>query len=201
MSEKQDTKSKILEGAFELFLQKNYEKVTIADIERSIGMTRGAIFYRVKDKNELFIQVIDAYILETHSIKNKFRFKTDCSLKEFIENYLESVRETMTKLEFLGIKNGHRAYFGLIYQAVQYYPDFDKLITKVFYQDYELWYKVVLRAYNRKEIKQDIVVEDVAKQFRYIYSGLSFEDSLKQGLDITALRQLYNNYYNQIKNN
>lgn len=201
MSDKQDTKSKILQGAFKLFLQKNYEKVTIADIERCIGMTRGAIFYHVKDKNELFTQVIDTYILETQNIKNKFKFKTGCSLKEFIDNYLEGVRETMTKLELLGINNGHRAYFGLIYQAVQYYPDFDKLITKLFYQDYELWYEVVLRAFNSKEIKQDIIVDSVARQFRYIYSGLSFEDSLKQGLDITALQQLYNNYYNQIKNN
>lgn len=199
MSDKQDTKSKILQGAFKLFLQKNYEKVTIADIERSIGMTRGAIFYHAKDKNELFIQVIDTYILKTHDAKYKFKHNDDCSLKEFIDSYIAGVRETMTKIESLGIKNIHRAYFSLIYQAIQYYEGFDKLITKVFHQEYELWYEVVLRAYNNKEIKQDIVVENVAKQFRYMYSGLSFEDSLKQGLDITALQQIYNIYYNQIK--
>lgn len=199
MSEKQDTKSKILEGAFKLFLQKNYEKATIADIERCIGLTRGAIFYRVKDKNELFMQVIDTYVLKTHDTRYKFKHKTDCTLKEFINSYIDGIRETMTKIESFGIKNIHRSYFSLIYQAVQYYPDFDKLITKVFYEDYEEWYEVVLRAYNNKEIKNDIIVQNVAKQFRYIYSGLAFEDSLKQGLDITALQQLYYDYYNQIK--
>ena|GEM_PF-285116 len=200
MGERQDTREIILRGAFKLFLQKNYEKATIADIEQCIGMTRGAIFYHVKNKNELFMEVINTYILKTHDAKNKFKHKTDCSLKEFIGSYVEAVRETMAGIEALGIKNIHRAYFSLIYQAVQYYPDFDKQITRMFHQEYELWYEVVLRAYNTKEIRQDIVVESVARQFRYMYSGLSFEDSLKQGLDITALQQLYKNYYNQIKN-
>lgn len=200
MGERQDTREVILRGAFKLFLQKNYEKATIADIEQCIGMTRGAIFYHVKNKNELFMEVINTYILKTHDAKNKFKHKTDCSLKEFIDSYVEGVRDTMAGIEALGIKNIHRAYFSLIYQAIQYYPDFDKQITRMFHQEYELWYEVVLRAYNTKEIRQDIVVESVARQFRYIYSGLSFEDSLKQGLDITALQQLYKNYYNQIKN-
>lgn len=200
MSDKTETKKKILAGAFKLFLQKNYEKATISDIEHCIGMTRGAIFYHVRDKKELFKEVIDTYILKTHDAKNKFKYDADCSLKEFMDLYMNGIQETMSSIESFGITNLHRSYFSLIYQAVQYYPGFDELITQTFRREHELWYNVVLRAFTNKEIKQDVSVENVAKQFRYIYSGLSFESSLKEGLDITALRELYYDYYNQIKN-
>lgn len=200
MQDNKDTKKKILEGAFRLFLQKNYEKVTIVDIEKSINLTRGAIFYHTRNKEELFIEVINTYIINTHDTIHKFKFDTNCTLKEFIDNYILSIHETMNKIRSFGIENVHQCYFSLIYQALKYYPGFGQLLTETFRKDYELWYSVVLKAYTSQEIKQDLVIESVAKQFRYIYSGLSFEHSLTHGLDITALRQLYYDMYNQIKN-
>lgn len=64
-----ETEDKILFGAFKLFLTKNFEKVTIADLERALELSRGAIFYYMKNKEELFRRVVDKYILSPHNIE------------------------------------------------------------------------------------------------------------------------------------
>ncbi|MFT0573948.1 TetR/AcrR family transcriptional regulator [Bacteroides thetaiotaomicron] len=63
----------ILKEAFKLFLQKNVEKVTVPDLEKATGVQRGAIFYHFKDKEALFVEVIDQYFF--------FRVKYFLSIK------------------------------------------------------------------------------------------------------------------------
>lgn len=200
--DKKNTKMKVLNGAFKLFLQKNYEKVTVTDIESVIQMTRGAIFYHYRNKEELFKAVINTFILnESEPTTNNNLYKPESynSLKDFINQYIENVHESLITQQNLGIGNFHRCYLSLIYQALQYYPGFNELMTQKYQKEYELWYNVVLKAFNDKEIKQDLIVDNIVKQFKYLFSGLYYENSFKQGFDITALKQLYYTFYEQIK--
>ena len=194
-----DTEDKILFGAFKLFLTKNFEKVTIADLEKALGLSRGAIFYYMKNKEELFIKVIDRYILSPHNIDIKFATFKDSSLIEFIDFYIEGINRTIKSIESCGVKNLSRCYFNLIFQAIQYYPDFGTLIAKVFDSELDLWKRVVSNALKSGEIRPEYDVDYVAMHFRYIYSGLSFEMCLKNGLDTALLKDLFMKYYNEIK--
>lgn len=194
-----ETEDKILFGAFKLFLTKNFEKVTISDLEKALELSRGAIFYYMKNKEELFIRVIDKYILSPHNIENKFAAFKDSSLIEFINFYIDGINRTMKSIESCGVKNLSRCYFNLIFQALQYYPDFGILISKVFENELELWKRVINNALISGEIKKEYDADTLAMHFRYIYSGLSFEMCLKSGLDTNILMDLYMRYYNKIK--
>ena len=66
-----NTKERLILGAFKLFLFNNFEKVTIADIEKETGVSRGSIFYYVESKEELFGIVVDKFIFEAQSLKQK----------------------------------------------------------------------------------------------------------------------------------
>ncbi len=194
-----ETEEKILFEAFKLFLIKNFEKVTVSDLEKALGLSRGAIFYYMKTKEELFRRVVDKYILSPHNVDNKFAPFENAHLIDFIHFYIDSISKTMKIIESCGVENLHRSYFSLIFQAIQYYPGFDKLISNVFQKELELWKKVVNDAHTSGEIKKEFDVEIVAMHFRYIYSGLSFEMSLRKGLDTKLLLDLYIDYYNKIK--
>lgn len=195
-----DSQDRILLGAFKLFLENNYEKVSTPTLEQEIGLTRGSIFYKVRNKEGLFKAVIDRYILHTQASENKLSNIVDTSLKNFIDLYLERVDSTMQGIMSLQIRNVHRAYFNLIYQALQYYPGFDTKIVKVFNDDLLFWKKIIEGALKNREIKSSCDIELTAMKFRYIYSGLSFEQSLMTGLNLNELRNLYYSYYNEIKN-
>ncbi len=121
-------------------------------------------------------------------------------LYDFIDLYLEKVNARMFKMHSMGILNIHRGYFNLLYQAVQYYPNFDIKVTEMFESGLKQWEVVVKHAVESGEIKSSCNAYEVAQTFRYLYSGLSFENSLYLGLDVDRLRILFYSYYNKIKN-
>lgn len=63
--ERKNSRNLILKETFKLFLQKNVEKVTVPDLEKATGIQRGTIFYHFKDKEALFIEVIDRYFFQS----------------------------------------------------------------------------------------------------------------------------------------
>lgn len=185
---------RILLPAFKLFLTNNYEKVSTSLLEQETGLTRGAIYYKWRTKADIFKAVVDKYILEVQSSHIEAY-----SLIEYINKFLERMEIRMGKLLSLGTKNMHRAYFGLIYQALQYYPDFEKKIAALFEANRDEWEMIIQMAKDKGEIRQDCNTKNLAQKFRYIYSGLSFERSLSDGLKIEELKKLYYFFYNEIK--
>ena len=53
--EAQETRSRIMATALELFCQRGLATTSLTDIAKAAGVTRGAIYWHFKDKEELFI--------------------------------------------------------------------------------------------------------------------------------------------------
>lgn len=188
---------RILLPAFKLFLTYNYERVSTSKLEEETGLTRGAIFFKHKTKVSLFKAVIDRYILQFQSESSNIQAE---SLKEYIDLYLEGIEIRMEQMQSLGIANVHRSYFNLLYQALQYYPDFSDKVTEMFCENIKKWEEIVSAAKESGEIKSICDIHKTAVQFKYIYSGMAFEYSLNRGLDVNELRKIYYAYYNEIAN-
>lgn len=188
---------RILLPAFKLFLTYNYERVSTSKLEEETGLTRGAIFFKHKTKESLFKAVIDRYILQFQSESSNIHL---ASLKEYIDLYLEGIEIRMEQMQSLGIANVHRSYFNLLYQALQYYPDFSDKVTEMFCENIKKWEEIVSAAKESGEIKSICDIHKTAVQFKYIYSGMAFEYSLNRGLDVNELRKIYYAYYNEIAN-
>lgn len=188
---------RILLPAFKLFLTYNYERVSTSKLEEETGLTRGAIFFKHKTKESLFKAVIDRYILQFQSESSNIQAE---SLKEYIDLYLEGIEIRMEQMQSLGIANVHRSYFNLLYQALQYYPDFSDKVTEMFCENIKKWEEIVSAAKESGEITSICDIHKTAVQFKYIYSGMAFEYSLNRGLDVNELRKIYYAYYNEIAN-
>ena len=114
---------KILEGAFRLFLNADYEGASTSDLEAEIGLTRGAIYYSYKSKEELFKAVIDRFVLNKQNVLQKTGFKEEAakwiSLKEYLEVYINGAKNTIESMKPFVWEgnNGFGGYFSLLYQA------------------------------------------------------------------------------------
>lgn len=188
---------RILKPAFKLFLMYNYESVSTSKLEKETGLTRGAIFFKFKTKEALFKAVIDNYIISFQSGASSMQAQ---NLKEFIDLFLDGVEMRMKEMQQLGITNLARGYFNLLYQAVQYYPSFSDIIKEMFDNSIKEWENIVNKAKESGEIKTSCDVHSTALKFRYSYTGMSFENSLNQKLDINKLRELFYKYYEELKN-
>jgi AcrR family transcriptional regulator len=72
------TRDELLISAFKLFMSVNYEKASFAELGKMLGMSKAGIFKYYKNKQELFIAVVDRFgsarkIHETNSPKQTVR--------------------------------------------------------------------------------------------------------------------------------
>lgn len=192
------TKERIIEEAFKLFLSNNFEKVSISDLEQAVGKTRGAIFYFFKNKEEIFNEVIETYIIKAQNPLQKFDTSGELSLEQFIGRYINGINATMSKMLSLSVVNIYKHYFSLYLQASRIYPDFSAIMARNSVAETDLWEKAINRAIQTKEIKK-IDTKRYAILFRSCFLGLAFDRCLSYGLNTDELHAIYLDIYNQIK--
>lgn len=57
-------KEQILKESFMLFLKHGYEAVSLVDIEKASGVSRGGIYHHFKSKESIFIESIGKFVFE-----------------------------------------------------------------------------------------------------------------------------------------
>lgn len=198
-----ETKLLIREAAFKLFLTYDYDVVPLKQIEQKVKVTRGCMTYHYPNKQELFIDVIDYYVLHKQDIKHKAPDISHKSLFAFLKYYVDKVSLNKSELSvFLENKletNITRAYLNLITQAQRYYPDFDKIAYEIKTREVFFWENTIKKAQESGEIRNDLDSLLLAKQFRYLFYGQSYDDALEHGLNVEKLEEQFMFLYNIIK--
>ena len=60
--EAEATRQKIIDACYEVIQEKGYEKMTRDDIAARLGMTRGAVNWHFKDKEEMYLVTLNAVL-------------------------------------------------------------------------------------------------------------------------------------------
>lgn len=200
---RKSNKEKLYRAAFRLFATKQFDGVSISDIEKECGMTRGTVFYYAKTKLDLFKQVIEYYIIDTQNVDNKVKFDYGCSLRDYIDRYVGGVEKTMEELVILidpdSRDNASRAYISTLLQVCSMFPDIKHRYLINVNNDIARWATIINASVSRDEIKDDIDVLSVARQFVSAFYGLSIIDSMSNGLNVSQLREHMYTLYNLIK--
>lgn len=188
--------------AFKLFLSRGYEGVSFRDIEAATGLSRGAVFYYFRSKEDLFKGVIDEFVFEKQYLGNKISLDHVNSLSDFIDAYLAGVERTKSYItDFIdGIaeKNVTRAYMFLILQATDFYPGFDKKINEIMKAETAVWENEIEKAKRSGEIKSTCDSKMYAEIFRYVFYGKSYRDALIEGLEVAPLKELLQGIYRKM---
>lgn len=198
-----ETKTSIREAAFKLFLTYDYDVVPLKQIEQKVKVTRGCMTYHYPNKLDLFIDVIDYYVLHKQDIKQKAPDISSKSLLVFLKYYVDKVGLSKSELSvFLEDKsetNITRAYLNLIAQAQRYYPDFDKIAYEIKTKEVFVWENIIKKAQEHGEIRSDLDSLLLAKQFRYLFYGQSYDEALEHGLNVEKMEEQFMFLYSIIK--
>lgn len=193
----------LFKAAFKLFVTKQFDGVSISDIEKETGLTRGAVFYYAETKRDLYEMVMRHYLLKTQNVKNKISFPSECTLLEYINYYIDGVKKTMDVIvSIIDASNrdqASRAYLATLIQVSSMFPEYKKENNKNVQRDIMRWKNVIKSAIERGEIKEDIDVPAIARQFVCLFYGSSFADSFSQGLNMKLLYKQMLLLYNFIK--
>ena len=164
-----NTKDFIIEESFKLFLNRSYEAVSINDISRAIGFTKGALYHHFKNKEELFKLVVDKYLFIPEAIAD---FET-ISLSEYIQLCTAQAEKVIKTLFSFTMVFTPINYMSLFADAFRHYPDYAELKSVFINNEIEKTRKVLENAIKSGEIRADINPSLVATNFFSINMGLA----------------------------
>ena len=200
--QKNNRQETLFNAAFKLFLLHQYKGVTLADIEKETGMTRGAIFYHAKNKEDLYRKVVKRYWIDRQNLKKKMTVEPS-SLKEFIFKYTESISKTMNGLHSLltgcTVQQASQAYLSFLMQLRDTAPDLHDEYLSNRNNELLIWNDVLRTAVSDGEISEYIDTYAFAQTFLYVFYGQTFWEALDNGLNVDHLRRIYLKIYDAIK--
>lgn len=165
----------IIRKAFDVFWDKGYDSTSISVLQEELGMSRGAMYRYFKNKEELFVAVIDQYFFRIYERIIKY-LDADLTAKEMIDILhrrhrlyaIVFVKSGMSQTAFLN-------YTALLIQAAKNYPNFIRRVTHINQGLKDCWQRALRNSIEKKQVRKDIDVN--------ILSTLFINASLKESSD------------------
>ena len=197
-------KRELFRVAFKMFILKSFDGVSIPDIEKATGFTRGTIFHYADTKLDLFRQVVEYYVLERQDIERKIQVADDCTLRQFLDTYAKGVERTMEALhEIIGMdvpmRDCSRAYLNMASQVSVLLPEVHKAFLNAMAKEERLWIEVIGRGVESGELCSDVQPAILAKIMMSLFYGRAFQDSLINGMDPKLLKEEMLAVYEMVK--
>jgi len=117
-------REKILRTAKSLFIQQGYHGLAMRQISEAVGVSKAALYYHFKDKEELFLAILNIYLNEIESAINEIQSKPVSSsehIRMFVEYILSQPAEQRAVIrlgsqEMAQLSASSRKTFGKIYR-------------------------------------------------------------------------------------
>lgn len=176
-----ETKDIILHTAYSMFLNNNYEAVTINSIIKAAGITKGGIYHYYASKEELFKAVADNFLIENRtSIHIEYS-----SLKEFIDNSINKAKE---KIHLKSNSNdidlsSPAQHISLFMAAFKYYPNFSEIGRKFYNEELSIWVEAIELAKKNGEVSNKVNSEIMAMNFMAIGTSIVTNTILGGSID------------------
>lgn len=196
----EQSKRLLLLTGVKLFGTKGYDATSIAEIEKDLNQTRGAITYHFKSKLGLFEATVNRYYLHRvmpSSVPEEYRGR----LKDFYVKYASLLEEECLELMNAGIRNVAGTFLSLETDALRSIPDFREKCIELNHRQASVLELVVGRAVQRGEIKSDIIPSVIADLFMNVVIGQNYCSNIEGSRYYTdgMLRQ-FNSIYRLISN-
>ncbi len=188
-----DTREYIIDQAYSLFLSRSYEAVSISDISKAIGFTKGALYHHFTNKEELFKAVINKYL----PFEKFFVPAKDITLQQYIEESIKLSNEIVLSIFGENPKFIPLSYMALLIDAFRHYPEFAKEKDRLLNSELDKIKIVLNNAIMNGEIRKNINADVMAMNFFSLNAGIATSmiqyNSPKKAIE-TLREQLYELY-------
>jgi len=169
----------ILRRAFDVFMNRGYDSTSISVLQEELNMSRGAMYRYFKNKEELFLAVIDTYFFGLFEKLLKSVSKEQTTV-ELIESIYRRQRLVLNAFTRAGVT--HTAflnYTALMIQAAKYYPNFLERFSIINGKLLDYWRKSLIKSIENKEIRDDIDINIMS----ILFNSISVKESSDRNND------------------
>lgn len=190
------TKQDILEKSLPLFLEKGFKAVTMNEILKATGLSKGGFYHHFQSKEALFSELVDTLLVSIIRVPYE-EFNKD-SLYNFYFDYIKHVSGNDLNSSF-PVDNMN--FTRMIYDAIKLIPDFESRLNAIRQAEESSWNEVVKQAKENGEINSKISDEMITRLFISSSKGLHYDPSFTyEDDDIkTQLIEMWDELYNSLK--
>lgn len=192
------SRQKIILESFKLFASKSLNDITFADIEMATGLSRGAILYHFKTKEQIFSEVVNKLVTNN---ENKLPdINVQKSLWENIESFVSLKKRHQDFFISIGILNINRAYIHMVVNGMAFSEEIKDAISLRREREIVYWKTLLLMAIENGEINKELNVELYAHLFINVFYGYSYTCmAFTNGYDLDFLLKQFRQMYVSIK--
>ena len=163
-----DTKSRIMEESFKLFLKKGFVDVSLNDIRKASNITTGGFYYHFDSKETLLVAVIEKYIFNYFNSTIRQIRDFEGTPKEKLKTVILSIIgdditiNKSTKLCESSEKIDYRTLHLLLFEGVQKYEIISNNYTEFYYNLLNFIKDVLDEGIAQGSIRRDIDSTELA---------------------------------------
>ena len=157
---KEDTKmtrEMIMKAALDLFIERGYDRTTLDDIARAVGLSKGAVYWHFENKQALLSKLI-LTVVERHDKETKEKMEKPASPEKLVENLIYHANITLTRDE-------DRKFFLMMTRLDWASPEMSEIKDELVQLDVDIISTLRKYLVKFKEvgmIKPDVNVEEIA---------------------------------------
>lgn len=167
----EDRRDKILLKAIELYMIEGYANVSITDLQAALNMGRGTLYYYFKDKDELFQEAVEVFLIQPKQ-RALNRVQPTVTIPEMIEAmlyYLKQLQDVYIQVENKNINVSN--VVTVMYTAYSKFPELYKKARRLYEQEFNLWTQAIKNSMRAGVIRGNVPIETTAHMFLHIKDG------------------------------
>ncbi len=186
MTKPHDLRAEILSAAKNLFIQRGYHGLAMREIAETLGVTKPALYYHFKDKEELFLAMLESHLDEMEAALDHITASTGpCreKIRHFIEYVLSQPVEQRALIRLASQEMGQLS-------AVSR-KTFDRLYREKFIGKVEAVIRAGIEAGEIKSLQPEVATHTLlGMMYPYFYPSHSRD----KGLSTETIQQVISIY-------
>ena len=190
-------KEEILKKGAELFIAKGYRNTSIDDITKACGITKGALYYHFKNKDEVFYHIV-VVILDEIAVWMEKKTQQQESTEELISVFF-NLNDYFSYSKYYDNLNTNM--YNIIIDVVKLYPEMKKKFSESLFRNMPNMVETIMKSQKRGEILENYQPEALAMMIIYSVEGLLFVSAIsgEESSIIEKSRYMGENLWRSIK--
>ena len=199
MSGNNGTRERILRAAYQLFLRRGYSDVSLNQLVKEAGLTKGGFYHHFSSKDELFAEVVDRYLMNFYSKLREEMTEADGSAREKLKTLCGQFCSLPARLLEGQQEELEFGYYILIFQGVKHYPRFVEKLAEVYGKMRSAVAEILREGIKRGEIRFDLDCETIAFQIVSQAEGALLMWTIDKSIDLAECnRKIFDNIWKSI---
>lgn len=186
------TKEQIMSVALKLFINNGYERTSLTDIAKQIGITKPAIYYHFESKEALFLAVVDGFLTELENWTLAI-IEAEVSTREMLQMLFGMLKDATGSMAALTGAGDNQALefhtYMLMFEGIKIFPEVRQRVDAFYTRFIDTMTKKITAAQAQGEIRPDLHPEAFAFQVAAILEGAFLMSIFNTSTDLETVSQ------------